>query len=56
MVSSEILANLFIAIAIIGVIVYLKLMNNKPKEASETEKLMVDILNSDEYKVKGKYE
>jgi hypothetical protein len=54
--GSNLIINLFIAVGIIGIIVYLKLINNRPQERSESDKIILDILNSDEYKVKGKYD
>lgn len=47
--------NLLIVVGIIGFIVYMKYMK-KPVNYNEYEESYVKVLNSEQYKVKGKYE
>lgn len=52
--ASELVVNLLLAVALIGFIVYLKFRRQKPDD--EFTKTYMDILNSDKYKVKGRFE
>jgi Ca2+/Na+ antiporter len=56
----ENLINLLFVVGLIGVILYFKFLRDsklkKEINSNEFKKVYLDVLNSDEYKVKGKYE
>jgi preprotein translocase subunit YajC len=56
--TQELLLNLLLIVGIIAIFSYFKLsrQRNMQKKKTESDSLYYKILNSDEYKVKGKFE